>query len=204
MITWEASLLKRWLVVLLLMLQSLREIEEALTIFVTYRLLSMCCHLVPYSYLALVWSLNVHLLRQELNFLLMEIAWAYQLSPVDSLLIIWNISSCLALNCATCWCLWLKLVPLISSLEQNWPCLWLVSFHHHSLLIELWANQISLAQVRWNLRPSTYLSHLLASDCLAFSQFIGPWRILGCMLLGLIWEHLISNSVAWIQMLLVA
>ena len=50
----------------LLLLQSLREIKEALAVFIADSLLPVVCHLVSHCDLALVWGLDVHLLGQEL------------------------------------------------------------------------------------------------------------------------------------------
>ena len=75
----------------------------------------MIRQLVSNCDLALIWC--VHLLRQELYLLMMKIARTDQLSPVDSLLIVRYVSSCLALHCVTYLGLCLYLASLIASLK---------------------------------------------------------------------------------------
>ena len=84
----------------LLLLQSLREIEKTLAILVADSLLAMIRHLVSNSDLTLIRS--VHFLGQELDLLMMEVAWTDQLSSVDTLLISCDFCSRLALDCASC------------------------------------------------------------------------------------------------------
>lgn len=121
----------------LLLLQSLGEIKEALAVFVANSLLPVVCHLVSHCYLALVWGLDVHLLGQELDLLLMEIARADQLRPVNPLLVTRYVGSCLALHSPTGRTLRLHFGPLIASLEEHRPGLRLGSLHQHLLLVEL-------------------------------------------------------------------
>ena len=99
----------------LLLLQSLREIEETLAVFVADSLLAMIRHLVSNCDLTLIRSM--HFLRQELDLLMMEIAWTDQLSSVDTLLISCDFCSRLALDSASCLGLALYLASLIASLE---------------------------------------------------------------------------------------
>ena len=86
----------------LLLLKGLREVKEARVFRITSCLLAVVRlwnatmpHIEAGGHLVGVTLVGVHLLSQELDFLLLEVAWTYQLGSVHSLLLVhvWSTSS---------------------------------------------------------------------------------------------------------------
>ena len=101
----EAVLLQWRILLTLLLLQCLREVEEALVVFrIANSMLSVVCwwnatgmlaHLRYRDFVCIRLVVGMHFLCEELNFLLLEVARAYQLCSIHSFLLtnIWAPSS---------------------------------------------------------------------------------------------------------------